>query len=278
MSPYGPETVLQYPVGVDGTVTRVLELGSGDDVLVCLHGAGSRADRWRPALPLLADAGFRVLAVDFPGHGMAARPEGYAHGTPAYTRAVGELLDVLDLGRVTVLGTSLGGHVAATLALARPELVRATVLIGAVGLVPPEPEDEDAGSPIIDTSEAGTRAKLEFLVHDQTLVTDDWVREETLIGNAPGTVEARAELARYLAHDLPGGLVGEAYAALGLPTLLCWGAQDIWITTAIGDATAKVVPHAEYVQLEGAGHAPYFERPAAFAELALPFLERHARS
>jgi 2-hydroxy-6-oxonona-2,4-dienedioate hydrolase len=278
VSPYGPDTVLQYPLGVDGTVTRVLEVGTGDDVLLCLHGAGSRADRWRPALPLLAAAGFRVLAVDFPGHGLAERQPGYRHGTPAYTRAVGELLDALDLGRVSVLGTSLGGHVAATLALARPEVVRSTVLIGAVGLVPPEPEAEDAGSPIVDTSEAGTRAKLRFLVHDQTLVTDEWVREETLIGNAPGTTEARAELARYLAHDMSGDVVGTEYAALDLPTMLCWGAQDVWIPTTVGEATAKVVPHAEYVELEGAGHAPYFERPEAFTELVLPFLERHARS
>jgi 2-hydroxy-6-oxonona-2,4-dienedioate hydrolase len=271
-------TVQQYPLGLDGVVTRVLDTGVGDDVLVCLHGAGSRADRWRPALPLLAAEGFRVLAVDFPGHGLAARPEGYPHGTPAYTAAVVELLDALGLQQVTILGTSLGGHVAASVALARPTAVRATVLIGAVGLVPPEPAAEAAGSPIVDTSEAGTRAKLEFLVHDPTLLTDEWVREETLVGNAPGTTAARAELARYLADDMADDLVGADYAALGLPTHLVWGAEDRWITPAIGRATAELLPDAELVLVPDAGHAPYYERPEAFMELVRPFLAAHAHA
>jgi len=272
------QAVLQYPIGLDGVVTRVLETGVGEDVLLCLHGAGSRADRWRPVLPRLAARGFRVIAVDYPGHGLAARPEGYRHGTPAYARVAAELLDVLGLDTVSILGTSLGGHVAATVALARPEQVRATVLIGAVGLVPPEPAAADAGSPIVDTSEAGTRAKLEFLVHDQSLVTDEWVREETLIGAAPGTAAARAELARYLADDLPLGLVGAPYAARALPTRLVWGAEDRWITPAVGRATAELLPHAELSLLPGTGHAPYYERPEAFLEQVLPFLDAHARS
>ncbi len=269
--------VTQYPLALDGVVTRVLDTVVGDDVLVCLHGAGSRADRWRPVMPLLAAAGFRVVALDHPGHGLAQRPACYPHGTPAYTRVARALLDELDLGAVTMLGTSLGGHVAATAAVADPSRVRATVLIGAVGLTPRPPEDAAAGSPIIDTSEAGTRAKLEFLVHDQSLVTDGWVREETLIGDAPGTAEARAELARYLAEDRPEDLVGEEYAALGLPTRLIWGAEDRWITPAVGEAVARVVPHAELSLLPGTGHAPYYERPEAFTELVLPFLDAHAR-
>jgi 2-hydroxy-6-oxonona-2,4-dienedioate hydrolase len=270
-------TIAQYPLGVDGVITRVLDTVVGDDVLVCLHGAGSRADRFRPAMPLLAEAGFRVIAMDHPGHGLAQRPAGYPHGTPAYTSVARALLDELDLGCVTMLGTSLGGHVAASAALADPSRVRATVLIGAVGLVPPEPAAAGAGSPIVDTSEAGTRAKLEFLVHDQTLVTDEWVREETLIGNAPGTAAARAELARYLADDMPDDLVGAAYAALGLPTQLVWGAEDRWITPSIGRAAAEVIPQADLVLVPDAGHAPYFERPDAFMDLVLPFLDAHAR-
>jgi 2-hydroxy-6-oxonona-2,4-dienedioate hydrolase len=270
-------TIAQYPLGVDGVITRVLDTVVGDDVLVCLHGAGSRADRFRPAMPLLAEAGFRVIAMDHPAHGLAQRPAGYPHGTPAYASVARALLDELDLGCVTMLGTSLGGHVAASAALADPSRVRATVLIGAVGLVPPEPAAAGAGSPIVDTSEAGTRAKLEFLVHDQTLVTDEWVREETLIGNAPGTAAARAELARYLADDMPGDLVGAAYAALGLPTQLVWGAEDRWITPSIGRAAAEVIPQADLVLVPDAGHAPYFERPDAFMDLVLPFLDAHAR-
>ncbi|CAN5464696.1 alpha/beta fold hydrolase [soil metagenome] len=271
--------VIQYPLALDGLVTRVLECGDGDDVLVCLHGAGSRADRWRPALPLLAAQGFHVYAVDFPGHGLAAKPEGYDYGSPAFTRGVHELIEQLGHGRVSLLGTSLGGHVSARVACERPETVRSAVLIGAVGLVPEEPsEDSSTGAPIADASPAGTRAKLESLVDDQSLITDEWVHEETMINTSPGSAGARAELGRYMAQDLDDDRVGEQYAALGLATMLCWGAQDKWIPTSVGDATAKLIPHAEYVLVDGAGHAPYFERPEAFVRFVLPFLEAHSRA
>lgn len=265
-------TVVQYPLELDGVVTRVLEAGEGDDVLVCLHGAGSRADRWRPVLPLLVDAGFHVYAVDFPGHGLAAKPVGYPYGSPRYAAGVVELLDRVGTPSAAVLGTSLGGHVAALVALGRPELVWASVLIGAVGLVGRPPEAAAPGSPIVDGSPAGTRAKLELLVHDPTLITDEWVHEESMVSTSPGAAEARAELARYLAEDQADDLAGEAYAALDIPTLLLWGAEDRWIPPSVGEATAAVVTHAPLVLLPAAGHAPYFERPEAFADAVVPFL------
>jgi len=263
----------QYPLELDGVVTRVLEAGTGDDVVICLHGAGSRADRWRTALPLLAEAGFHLYAVDFPGHGMAAKPAGYPYGSPRFAAGVVELLDQVGTPGAAILGTSLGGHVAALVALQRPEQVWATVLIGAVGLVGRPAEAAAPGSPIVDGSLAGTRAKLELLVHDHSLITDPWVHEESMVSTSPGAAEARAVLARYLADEQTGDLAGEAYAALGLPTMLLWGAEDRWIPPSVGEATAAVVTHADLHLLPAAGHAPYFERPVAFAELVVPFLQ-----
>jgi 2-hydroxy-6-oxonona-2,4-dienedioate hydrolase len=264
--------VLQYPVGVDGTVTRVLECGGGDDVVVCLHGAGSRADRWKPALALLADAGFHAYALDFPGHGLAAKPAGYPYGTPAFAAVVSDFLDSMELVSVSVLGTSIGGHVAATVACNTPERVGRAVLIGAVGLTPNSRSDEPASSPIVDGSPSGIRKKLEFLVEDQTLVTDEWVAEEALINSSPGAAEALAALGRYSAEQLDGDIVGQQYGELGIPTLLCWGAQDRWIPPRVGYEAALVLPSAPLCLVEGAGHAPYFERPKAFCDMVVPFL------
>lgn len=261
--------VLQYPLELAGVVTRVLECGTGDAAIVCLHGSGSRADRWRPALPLLADAGFHVYAVDFPGHGLAEKPIGYPYGAPAFTDVAVALVDHLDQPAVSILGTSLGGHVGARTACERPERVRSTVLIGAVGLVPWERE---AGSPIVDTSLAGIRSKLRFLVADGALVTDAWVREEAQVNSSPGGPAALAELGRWSVEDADGDLVGERYAELGLPTMLVWGAQDRWVDVHVGTAAAALLPDAPFLLLGGTGHAPYFERPAHFVAEVAPFL------
>jgi 2-hydroxy-6-oxonona-2,4-dienedioate hydrolase len=267
-----PGQVLQYPLGVGELTTRVLECGTGDDIVVCLHGSGSRADRWLPVLPLLASCGFHAYAVDYPGHGLAAKPAGYPYGTPAFARFAAGFVDQLGAASVALVGTSIGGHVAATVARDHPHLVRATILVGAVGLVAIPPEQRPATNPIVRTGPDGIRAKLEFLLWDRGLITDEWILEESRINSSPGAAEALAFLGRYSADQLGSDLVGEAYAALGIPTMLCWGADDRWVPPAVAHATSRLLPEAPLLFLEDAGHSPYFERPVPFVEEVALFL------
>jgi 2-hydroxy-6-oxonona-2,4-dienedioate hydrolase len=266
-------TISQYPLGVDGIVTRVLEAGVGDNVLVCFHGSGSRADRWRPFMTLLADYGYHVYAVDYPGHGLAQKPAGYAYGSAKFGEFAIAFVDQLDFPRVTLLGTSLGGHVAALVSLARPERIKGCVLIGAVGLVPIERSSGGTASPVIDTSLAGTRAKLEYLVADPSIVTDAWVHEESMINSSPGAREAMKQLAETSAAETAADLVGAQYKQLGLPTFLIWGAQDRWIPPLVGEDTAALLEEQLHL-LEGTSHAPYYEDPTGFLDLVQPFLKR----
>jgi 2-hydroxy-6-oxonona-2,4-dienedioate hydrolase len=265
--------ISQYPLAVDGIVTRVLEAGAGEDVLVCFHGSGSRADRWRPFMALLAEHGYHVFAVDFPGHGLAQKPAGYAYGSAKFGEFAVAYLDQLDAPQVTLLGTSLGGHVAALASLARPERIKGCVLIGAVGLVPIERSAGGTASPVIDTSLAGTRAKLEYLVADPAIVTDAWVHEESLINSSPGAAQAMKQLAQTSAAETAADLVGDRYKQLGLPTFLIWGAQDRWIPPVVGEHTAALL-EKELHLLEGTSHAPYYENPTGFLDLVQPFLKQ----
>jgi len=269
----GTARLQQYPIGAGGLTTRVLECGQGDDVVVCLHGSGSRADRWAPVLPLFAAAGFHAYALDFPGHGLADKPAGYAYGTPAFAEVVAGALDTLDLGSVSLVGTSLGGHVAAWVACEQPARVARLVLVGAVGLVPVAGARPPA-SPIVSTGLDGIRAKLELLLTDHDLITDEWVREESRINSSPGAAAALAELSRYSAEQLDDDVVGERLAGLGIPTLLVWGADDRWIPPSVGHAARDVLPAAPLLLLDHAGHAPYVERPDTFTKLVAEFLRR----
>lgn len=260
--------IIQYPFGLGGgMVTRVLESGTGDHKIVCLHGSGSRADRWRPVLPVLGDAGFRVFAFDYPGHGFASKPDPctYAYGSPAFADAAIAFVEQIG-GPVTWIGTSIGGHVAALAAIKRPDLVSSVVMVGAVGLVPLEPL---AGSAVLDNrSLDGTRQKLEFLLSNRGLITDAWVREETLINQSPGGDAAQAGLRRY---DAQSDLVGEEYKALGIPTLLCWGVEDRWVPLHHGLAMSELLPDAPLLLLSPGGHSPYYELPEEFSAAVAQF-------
>ena len=130
-----PRVPIGYPVVAASATIRALECGIGDDILVCLHGAGSRADRFEQNLSGLAARGYHVFALDFPGHGFAAKPGEFEYGVRFFADVVQDFLHQLD-HPVVFVGTSLGGHVAAMVACREPDRVRAAVLVGAVGLVP----------------------------------------------------------------------------------------------------------------------------------------------
>lgn len=264
--------MISYPIGAGGVLSRALECGEGDNVIVCLHGAGSRADRWRRNLPGLAQAGYHVYALDFPGHGFASKAPEYEYGTPRYADMVADFIDQIGGGPVVLAGTSLGAHVAAVVALRKPERVETVALIGAVGFVPIGRELSQTAGKVNDTSRTGVRNKLEFLVFDPALVSDSWVEEESHINSSPGAAAALARVRAYLEGPIDDDLVGEEFAALGIPTILMWGAEDRWVPAEVGHRTAQLMPEAPLVLLQRASHAPYYERPDVFNQVLTDYL------
>lgn len=267
-----PRTIA-YPLALGAVTIRVLECGGGEDHVVLLHGSGSRADRFRRNLPGLAAAGKHVYALDFPGHGFASKSPGFEYTTPSFAGVVVEALGALGIDAPVVVGTSLGGHVAAYLATELHVPVRALGLVGTTGVVPIQRQVSTTVGRITDLSDAGVRAKLEFLMHDGRLVTDAWVREERFINSSPGAQDALVKTAEYVAHGTDGHLVGGALAESAIPIILFWGREDQWIDVSVGQGIkADVLPRAPLVILRRAGHAPYYERPHAFNDSLVTFL------
>ena len=266
---HGRETVISYPVTGAGVTTRVVESGSGDHVLVCLHGAGSRADRFVPVMPGLVAEGFRVLAIDFPGHGLAEKREDIDYTGQGFADVIAGVLDSLGLTKVTFLGTSLGGHVAAAIAVQRPDLVAGLVLIGSVGVGDFPQEFHTPPEVLSDGSVEGVRRKLTFLVSDPEMVTEAWVREESMINSSTGAKQALLKVSEWLDKDCNAFRQDAALAKLmpELPVLLVWGADDKWTPPSMGEEASRNLPGSVLELMPGCGHAPYFENPDLFVEL-----------
>ena len=263
----GRDQLIGYPLDIEGMRTRVLEAGLGGRTVVCLHGAGSRADRWAPTVPHLVDAGYHLVILDFPGHGLADKPEDFDYTAPELARVVAGAMDALGLSDVIVAGTSLGGHVAATLACERPDLVSDLVLIGTTGVVEYPEDAHRPPSTVADASPANVRSKLEFLVADPALVTDLWVREESMINSSAGASTALQAVGAYINSNRD--LVGEDLASLPDDTqiLVVWGADDGWTPPTMATAIAELLPRVQLEFMAGCGHAPYFEDPETFTQL-----------
>ena len=271
------ETVIEYPWQVGGTLTRVLEAGDKSGFpAVLLHGVGARADRWRRNLGPLAAAGLHVFAVDLPGHGFAAKGGSVVdHSVPGYARFLEQFLESIDADRSVLVGTSLGGHVAAAATCRMPERVSGLVLVGTLGLVPlGAMACEQIATSLADVSEDGVRRKLARVVHDPSLVTEEWVAEEARINTSPGASASFAALAAYFRERIDDDLVGDDLRTLeSPPTLLVWGGEDAIVSLATGESARDLL--GERVPLEiiaAAGHAPYLEAPAAFNTLVTSFL------
>lgn len=112
-----------YVDGPDGQI-HYRTMGEGEPV-VLVHMAPWSSIAFRHAMPKLADAGYRVIAIDLPGHGMSSPPK--APSIEVYAEALAALIGQLDLAPCVVLGHRGGGLVAGRLAATRPELVAALV-------------------------------------------------------------------------------------------------------------------------------------------------------
>jgi pimeloyl-ACP methyl ester carboxylesterase len=268
--------VISYPLRVASARTRVLEAGVGDAALLLLDGVGARADRWRHNLLPLAAAGFHVYAVDFPGHGFAEKGGAPDYSVAGFARFVREVMDELGLSRVSIIGTSLGAHVAARVAVEDPARVDRVVLVGPMGLAPVGWEArQQLAAAVVETSREGIGRKLRALVHDDDLVTESWIEEEWRINNSAGAAEALSRLASYFEERIDDDVIGSALrrSAPHVRTLLVWGSHDVLVPTALAHEVLAVLPPAtDLVTIEGAGHAPYLERPERFNAAVVEFL------
>lgn len=270
---HGRDQVIAYPVTVNGIRTRVVESQGGVTPLICLHGVGSRADRFIPVIPDLVAAGFHVYAIDFPGHGLADKVEDFDYRPRGFAEFIAAVLDELGLADVVIAGTSLGGQVAARIACDRTDLVTAVVLIGTMGISELAEADMVAPEAVADGSVEAVGRKLGFLVSDPEMVTDAWVREESMINSSTGAAASLASAAALLNTEANADRQDERVRTCrpDMPVLIVWGENDRWTPLPMGRQAHELLPGSHFAVMSGCGHAPYFEDPANFAEIVSDF-------
>jgi 2-hydroxymuconate-semialdehyde hydrolase len=127
-------------VDVAGVSTAVIDTGTPEGAVappvLLLHGSGpgvTATANWRPIIPAVS-ASRRVIAPDQLGFGATATGEQRTYGRTAWTDHALALLDTLGIGAVDVIGNSMGGAIALSIAAARPDAVRRMVLMGSMGV------------------------------------------------------------------------------------------------------------------------------------------------
>ena len=259
-------------LAADGFETHYVEKGSGPP-LVLVHGGGAGADawgNWRSCIDRYADR-FRVIAVDMPGFGRTAKPspETYDYSQASRNRHLAAFIDALGLGAVNLIGNSMGGATSLGVAMARPDLVRKLVLMGAAGLDIANP-DPSALRAIgaYDFTVEGMRRVMQALTGPSFAIDEDLLRyryELTL------PEDARAAL---------GGIRGgkltyprEEIAAVKTPTLVVGGKHDKIAIPARIYGFLELLENSWGFVLPHCGHWVMMEAPAEFVAFTSAFFE-----
>lgn len=251
-------------ITIAGTRIRLRSAGEGPTVLF-LHGANGV--NWLPGHDLLA-ARCRLLVPEHPGWGeeeLAGGMEGIDDLVYFYL----DFLDELGLDRIHLVGHSLGGWLAAEIAVGHAHRLRTLTLLDAAGLWLPE-------TPMPDLFALSPEESARLANYDPALA-------EAQIAAAANNPEVRAAQARariafariawnpYLHNPrLPARL-----HRVRVPALVVWGAEDRIIPPAYGEAWVRLLPHARLVTIPACGHSPPREQPRAFADALLGFFAEH---
>lgn len=242
----------------------------GTPTLLMLHGFASSLHTWQAWAEALSPR-WRVLRIDLPGAGLTGADPSGDYGDARALQLIGKLLDERGIGRVTVIGHSMGGRIAWRLAAEQPQRVDRLVLIAPVGLEPGPPPEPPAGAGVLRRvlPRSVLQRGLESAYGDPTRLNPDTVTRYHDMLLAPGVRDAiLARLQQPAAQDAPTQL-----PRVAAPTLLLWGELDRLIPPARAQDFQRLLPHARVVELPGLGHVPQEEAPAASLPALLDFLD-----
>ncbi len=254
---------IERTVEVQGIATHLFEAGPATaPALLYLHGT-SLGNLWLDYHTLLA-RDFHVFAPDIPGFGLTDRPD-WMRTMDDYVLYLRDLLDTLGIEQAHVVGHSLGGWMAAELAVWYPQRVSKLVLSNAAGI-------RVKGSPIADL----------FAMNPQELVAacfDDLAAAMPLMPAEMNNAyliqmyKERSTLASLAWNPSYDPKLARRLQRVDCPTLVIWGENDRLIPAVYGTTFQSLIPGSQLVTLTGTGHMPMFEQAADWARHIGNFLQ-----
>jgi pimeloyl-ACP methyl ester carboxylesterase len=269
-------------IDVDGIRVHYQEAGDANaPALVLIHGFASSTLVWSKVFVALAQAGYRVIAVDMLGYGYSAKPRNGEYTIAGQAKLLTRLLDCLRIPRAIYVGSSYGGAVAAICALDYPNRVEKLVLVGTVNNNRPlsyklmrvfgSPVFGDVVSPLLIGSRRLLRRRMKRVYDRHSWVLDERrVEARHLPLRASGTQRAIIRTVRGWDAER---ILRDAHL-ISRPTLLLWGENDLEIPLADGERLHEEIPGSRLIVFLNCGHLPHEEYPEAFTNLVIDFCRK----
>jgi len=239
---------------------KYIDEGEGE-VLLLLHGLMGALSNWDDVIEEFKSE-YRVIIPILPIYDLPL----ITTGVKSLSKFVHKFVTYKGLKNITLLGNSLGGHVALIYVLSHPEVVKALVLTGSSGLY----ENAFGGSFPRRGSYDFVKEKVEYTFYDPATATKELVDEVfATINDRHSVIRILAMAKSAIRHNMKKDI-----HKITIPVCLIWGRDDKITPPEVAVEFNEELPDAELHWIDKCGHAPMMEQPEAFNKILKPFLEK----
>ncbi|MDX1903123.1 MAG: alpha/beta hydrolase [Thermonemataceae bacterium] len=251
---------MEFNIKTGGHFTYIDE-GEGE-VLLLLHGLFGALSNWKEVVNEFSGS-YRVVIPMMPIYDLPLKNT----GIESLTDFIEEFVAFKDLKDLTLLGNSLGGHIALNYTLRRQDNVKRLVLTGSSGLF----ENTMGGSYPKRGSYDYIKDRVEYTFYDPKTATEDLVLEVfDITKSIPKCMKIVAIAKSAQRHNMAKDIT-----KITVPTLLIWGLNDTITPPLVAHEFATLLPNNELRFIDKCGHAPMMEHPEKFNEILHQFLQKH---
>lgn len=275
-------------VHLGNTELSYLDFGTGEISVILIHGLAGNKLLWRSSIHEISDSGFRVIAVDLPGHGQSAPFTADSYSLEAYAKTLDSLIQALGIKKVALVGHSMGAQIAIHYALKHLNKVSHLLLCS------------PAGFEIFNTMQSLTLRT--FIIPSFLRYLSGTSLKTFIQDNFYQWTDDYNWILRYYEHQMEHKkrhqlmqVFGDSVAAMLnepvhhllfkiiQPTLIIAGEEDRYIpnrlfrrvsTNSIMRTGIDKIPNAELLMIPKAGHLANMEHPAIFNQAVINFLNK----
>ena len=255
-----------------GLKIRYLESGKGNDRhILFIHGLGSSADRWL-GIPSALSANLHAIALDLPGFGESDKPATMDYTIENFRDTIVDFINELAInGKTSIVGHSLGGYIAAEVAMENKNQVERLVLIDSSGMLKkPTTLLEEYLRVAMNPTKDKVRKVFEQMVAGQARIPSKLVEGFITRINLPNAKYAFKSTLENSANTQIG--FERLKLIDNIPTLIIWGIEDKVIPPEHSRLFKEAIMNSHIEIIQNAGHAPFAEKPEQVCEILRNFL------
>jgi len=266
----------QY-LNVNNFQIRYLDTRSTGNPVLLVHGLGGSIESLINNISKISTEQLRVIVLDLPGFGFSSKPR-INYSISFYTTFIATFLNSLKVrsSSLSIVGCSLGGHIAAEVALNHPNLVSKLVLISPAGALPVSFKGTPALRSYVNVLKAKTLQEVRKALSsvDDDPIDNTHAQEFYRKLLMPGAKEAFMSALNGSTH---APRLSRRLHMIKAETLLIWGKNDRIIPVRFIEPFVKM-ENCRIILLEKCGHVPFISRPALFNKIVTDFIKEQKKN